>query len=102
MIKKVYEEIKKTLKKDYKMFIAFVVIFVLCIIELPFYIEAPGGVIKVDDRIKINDSYNSNLRAIIEQELGQYAGAELANIQQGMEAQKQEAMNLYLSGLQGY
>ncbi len=60
MIKKVYEEIKKTIKKDYKMFIAFVVIFVLCVIELPFYIEAPGGVIKVDDRIKINDSYKSS------------------------------------------
>lgn len=59
MIKNLYEEIKKTIKKDYKMFIAFVVIFVLCIIELPFYIEAPGGVIKVDDRIKINDSYKS-------------------------------------------
>lgn len=59
MIKKVYEEIKKTIKKDYKMLIMFVVIFVLCIIELPFYIEAPGGVIKVDDRIKISDSYQS-------------------------------------------
>ena len=59
MIKKVYEEIKKTIKKDYKMFIAFVAIFVLCVIELPFYIEAPGGVIKVDNRIKINDSYKS-------------------------------------------
>ncbi len=58
--------------------------------------------INIEDYAKINDSYNSNLRAIIEQELGQYAGAELANIQQGMEAQKQEAMNLYLSGLQGY
>lgn len=59
MIKKMYEEIKMTIKKDYKMFIIFVAIFVLCIIEFPFYIEAPGGVIKVDDRIKINDSYKS-------------------------------------------
>lgn len=60
MIKKVFEEIKQTMKKDYKMIVAFVVIFVLCIIEFPFYIEAPGGVIKVDDRIKINSSYKSN------------------------------------------
>ena len=59
MIKKLYEEIKMTIKKDYKMFIIFVAIFVLCIIEFPFYIEAPGGIIKVDDRIKINDSYKS-------------------------------------------
>lgn len=58
--------------------------------------------INIEDYAKINDSYNSNLRAIIEQELGQYAGTELTNIQSGIEAQKQEAMNLYLSGLQGY
>ena len=59
MIKKVYEKIKETIKKDYKMLIMFVVIFVLCIIEFPFYIEAPGGIIKVDDRIKISDGYKS-------------------------------------------
>lgn len=59
MIKKIYDEIKSTIKKDYKMLITFVIVFVLCIIEFPFYIEAPGGVIKIDDRIKIDDSYKS-------------------------------------------
>ncbi len=59
MIKKMYDEIKTTIKKDYKTIITFIVIFILCIIELPFYIETPGGAIAVDDRIKIEGSYVS-------------------------------------------
>lgn len=58
--------------------------------------------VNIEDYGKINDSYNSDLRAIIDQELGQYIGSELTNIQTGIDTQKQEAMNLYLSGLQGY
>lgn len=57
MIKKVSESIKQAIKKDFKAIIILVVIFILCIIEFPFYIEAPGGVIEVDDRIKIEGSY---------------------------------------------
>lgn len=59
MIKKVYNEIKETIKKEYKTIIIFAIVFILCIIELPFYIETPGGAIAVDDRIKIEDSYDS-------------------------------------------
>lgn len=59
MIKKFCKEIKETIKKDYKIYITFIIIFILCLIEFPFYIEAPGGVIKVDDRIKINSKYQS-------------------------------------------
>lgn len=58
--------------------------------------------VNIEDYGKINDSYNNDLRAIIDQELGQYVGSELTNIQTGVEAQREEAMNLYLSGLQGY
>lgn len=58
--------------------------------------------INIEDYGKINDSYNTNLRAIIEQELGQYSDSEVINIQEGVEKEKETAMELYLSGLQGY
>lgn len=58
--------------------------------------------INIEDYGKINDSYNANLRSIIDQELGQYAGYELNNIQEGIEKEKETSMELYLSGLQGY
>ncbi len=58
--------------------------------------------INIEDYAKINASYNSDLRKTIEQELGQYAGTELTNIQEGIEEQKNTSMELYLSGLAGY
>lgn len=58
--------------------------------------------INIEDYGKINDSYNSNLRSIIDQELGQYAGYELTNIQEGIEKEKETSMELYLSGLESY
>ena len=58
--------------------------------------------INIEDYGKINDSYNANLRSIIEQELGQYIGNEITNIQEGIEKEKETSMELYLSGLEGY
>lgn len=58
--------------------------------------------INIEDYGKINDSYNSNLRSIIDQELGQYVGSELTNIQEGIEKEKETSMELYLSGLEAY
>lgn len=55
MLKKIYNEIKK----EYKRILVFIIIFLLCIVELPFYIETPGGAIAVNDRIKIEGSYES-------------------------------------------
>lgn len=58
--------------------------------------------INIEDYGKINDSYNANLRNIIDQELGQYVGNEITNIQEGIDKEKETSMELYLSGLQGY
>lgn len=58
--------------------------------------------INIEDYGKINDSYNTALRQTIEQELGQYVGTEITNIQEGIDKEKETAMELYLSGLQGY
>ena len=62
-------------------------------------IERDGN---IKDYAKINDSYNSELRAIMDQELSQYSAAGLTNVEQGMTEQKEKAMELYLSGLAGY
>ena len=58
--------------------------------------------INIEDYGKINDSYNTALRDIINQELGEYTDTALTNIQEGIEKEKETAMELYLSGLQGY
>ena len=58
--------------------------------------------INIEDYGKINESYNSELRSIIDQELAGYVGTEITNIQEGIDKEKENAMELYLSGLQGY
>ena len=44
--------------------------------------------INIEDYAKINDSYNSDLRNIINQELSQYMGSEIINIQEGIDKEK--------------
>ena len=58
--------------------------------------------INIEDYGKINDSYNTTLRSIIEQELTQYIGSEITNIQEGIDKEKETSMELYLSRLEGY
>lgn len=58
--------------------------------------------INIEDYAKINDSYNTTLRSIIQQELELYAGSETANIQEGIDKEKTTSMELYLSNLHGY
>lgn len=58
--------------------------------------------INIEDYGKINDSYNSALRQTIEQELGQYIGTEAVNIQEGIDKEKDNANELYISGTTGY
>lgn len=55
MINKLYDEIKKTIKENYKIIISFIIFLVLITIEFPYYIEAPGGIINVDNRIEIKN-----------------------------------------------
>lgn len=48
------------IKKYYKFIIIYIIIFVLLTIKFPYYIEAPGGIIDVNDRVNIDNSYKSN------------------------------------------
>lgn len=53
MINKIYEDFKKTIKENYKIIISFIIILLIMTVEFPYYIEAPGGIINVDDRVEI-------------------------------------------------
>lgn len=47
------------IKKNLKYILIYIVVFILLIVEFPYYIEAPGGIIDVSDRISIEDSFES-------------------------------------------
>lgn len=58
-ITKLYEEIKKNIKENYKFLITLIILCFICTIEFPYYIEAPGGIINIQNRIEIENSYKS-------------------------------------------
>lgn len=53
------KSIFKFLKENYLFLIIYVVIFLALIVKLPYYIDAPGGLINVADRISIEEGYSS-------------------------------------------
>ncbi len=53
------EKIKKFLKYNYKLIIIYIVLVSLIVIKLDYQIYAPGGLLNLDNRIDINDSYKS-------------------------------------------
>lgn len=57
MINKLYETIKGNLKQNFKFYLGLLILVFVFTIELPFYIEAPGGLIDVSKRIEIENSY---------------------------------------------
>lgn len=59
MLYKLYEKIKEIIKENYKFLITLLVILIICTFEFPYYIEAPGGIININDRIEIKDSHKS-------------------------------------------
>lgn len=59
MINKLYEEIKKTIKENYKLIIIFFCLLFIFTIEFPYYIEAPGGIIDVEERIEVQNEHET-------------------------------------------
>lgn len=47
-------------KKYYKYILVYIVILIALMIEFPYYIDAPGGIVDINNRIKIEDSYKSS------------------------------------------
>lgn len=59
MLKKLYDEIKKIIKEDYKFFIFLIIIFLVLNIKFPYYVDAPGRILNVSDRVSVEDGYDS-------------------------------------------
>ena len=59
MFNKIYDKIKKFLKENILYIGILVFVYTVCNIELPYYIDAPGSVIDVSERIQIEISYES-------------------------------------------
>lgn len=60
MINKIYEKIKLFIKHNIKFLITIFLLFFLTFFKLPYYIDAPGGLINVNDKIKIENSNEIN------------------------------------------
>lgn len=75
MLNRLYENILNYIKKEYKFLITLFVVFFLFTFRLPFFVDAPGGIIDLADRIKMDNSiqlsgslnlaYVSEIRATI-------------------------------------
>lgn len=59
MISKLYSSIKDFLKKNINFIICILVFVAIINIPVPYYIESPGGLINVDNRIIINNEKHS-------------------------------------------
>ena len=56
MINKVYEKIKNYIKEEYKFLLIILVLFISMTYKLPYYIDKPGGIIDISERIKIDEN----------------------------------------------
>ena len=59
MFAKIYEKIKEFIKENYKELIVLLVIVLLFTIKLPYSIYTPGGAVNLNDRITVEDGYES-------------------------------------------
>lgn len=59
MITKVYDKIKQFLIENIRFFMILVFLGVVLTYEFPYYIDAPGGLLDVSDRIEITNGYKS-------------------------------------------
>ena len=59
MFNKIYDKIKKFFKENILYIGILVFIYAICNIPFPYYIDAPGTVINVEDRIIVDSAYES-------------------------------------------
>lgn len=59
MFTKLYEKMKEIIKRNKYYFLLFIVTFLVCTIEFPYYIESPGGIIDICKKIDINTPYKT-------------------------------------------
>lgn len=49
----------KFLKHNFKIIIIYIVFLIICLIPLPYYVYAPGGIVNIKNRIEIDSAYQS-------------------------------------------
>ena len=59
MFNKLYDFLKRFIKECYKELILIIVVALLCFIELPYVIYTPGGLVDLNNRVDIKESYDS-------------------------------------------
>ena len=59
MFTKIYEKIKEFIKENYKELIVLIVIVLLFTIKLPYSIYTPGGAVNLNDRIRVENGYET-------------------------------------------
>ena len=52
-------KIMSFIKKRWFIFVLYFLILGACLVDLPYYIDAPGGLINVDERIELSEKYES-------------------------------------------
>lgn len=60
MFNKIYDNIKKFIKENLLSIGILILVYAVCNIEFPYYINAPGNVINLHDRVSITSSYSTN------------------------------------------
>lgn len=60
VINKLYEKIKNFMKENYLWLLFYLIFVVTMTYPLPYYIYTGGGIINVDDKIKVEDASKSN------------------------------------------
>lgn len=56
-MKSLFNNIKKLIKEYYKVIIVYVLILAFFLVEFPYYISAPGGLINTDDKIETTENF---------------------------------------------
>ena len=57
---KIYENIKQTIKDNFKLIISVIFIIFIFNFELPYAIEKTGGYISLNDRISVTNGYETS------------------------------------------
>lgn len=60
MINKLYVQTKTFIKENIKFLLILIVAFFVLTFELPYYIDTPGGLIDVSERLEVEDGYGIN------------------------------------------
>ena len=60
MFNKLYDSIKSFIVENYKFLIIWGIIIFLFFYELPYVIYTPGGIVNLEERISVDDAYESD------------------------------------------